>query len=91
MNKDSRSDDTQLKNELIKWRIKVRKFQREAIYNCLPGKLSTDLKIRNVNDKIWDVIFFIALNDHSSVVLTASDIYLGTGLPKRKWRRSSMR
>ena len=39
--------------------------------------------IGNVNDKVWDVILFIALNAYSPVALTASDIYLGTGVPKR--------
>ena len=29
------------------------------------------------------MILFIGLNAYSSVPLTASDIYLGTGLPKR--------
>ena len=40
-------------------------------------------KIRNANDTTWDVILFIGLNTYSSVPLTASDIYLGTGVPKR--------
>ena len=53
------------------------------IYKCLPRKKQPGDKIRNVNDKVWDVILFIALNAYSSVSLTASDIYLGTGLPKR--------
>ena len=83
MKNDSRLSDHQLKDELIRWRIKVRKFQREAIYKCLPGKLSADLNFRNVNDTIWDVILFIALNGKGSVALTTSDIYLGTELPKR--------
>ncbi len=53
------------------------------IYKCLPGKKNPGGKIRNVNDTTWDVILFIALNEYSSVPLTASDIYLGTELPKR--------
>ncbi len=68
---------------LIKWRIKTRKLQKEVIYKCLPGKTKPDLIIRNANDTVWDVILFIALNSCSSESLTASDIYLGTGLPKR--------
>jgi len=83
MKNDSRLSDQQLKDELIRWRTKVRKIQREAIYKCLPGKLSANLNFRNVNDTIWDVILFIALNGKGSVALTASDIYLGTEFPKR--------
>lgn len=74
-------EETKIK--LIKGRIKTREFQREAIYRCLPGKSGLEDKIRNVNDTTWDVILFIGLNAYSSVPLTASDIYLGTGVPKR--------
>ncbi|MBC8339645.1 MAG: MarR family transcriptional regulator [Rhodospirillales bacterium] len=83
MDQASQSENGQSKEDLIKWRIKVRKFQREAIYKCLPEKLPADLVGRNVNDKVWDVIYFIALNGMSSTPLTASDIYLGTELAKR--------
>lgn len=71
------------KKNLIKWRIKTRKLQKEVIYKCLPGKTKPDLKIRHANDTVCDVILFIALNSCSSEPLTASDIYLCTGLPKR--------
>ena len=71
------------KIKLIERRIKNRKFQRESIYRCIPRKIETNEKIRHVNDKTWDVILFIAYNVYSSAPLTASDIYLGTGLPKR--------
>lgn len=83
MKNDTRFDDAQLRNELIKRKIKVRKFQREAIYKCLPGKPSDGFRIRNANGNIWDVIFFIALNGKGPVALRASDVYLGTNLPKR--------
>ena len=79
----SRTNKALLKEELIKWRIKVRKFQREAIHKCLPGKPPSDIKVGNANDKTWDVILFIAGNGSTSVPLRASDIYLGTDLPKR--------
>ena len=71
------------KIKLIERRIKNRKFQRESIYRCIPRKIEANEKIRHVNDKTWDVILFIAFNVYSSAPLTASDIYLGTGLPKR--------
>ena len=77
------TNDEDKKIKLIEWRIKDRKFQRESIYRCIPRKIEANDKIRHVNDKTWDVILFIALNVYSSVPLTASDIYLGTGLPKR--------
>jgi len=83
MTKSPKRKKEQRKLKLIKARIKTRKFQREAIYKCLPGKIKPEDEIRNVNDKVWDVILFIGLNDYSSVPLTASDIYLGAGLPKR--------
>ncbi|MBL4691292.1 MAG: MarR family transcriptional regulator [Rhodospirillales bacterium] len=79
----SRTNKALLKEEIIKWRIKVRKFQREAIHKCLPGKPPSDIKVGNANDKTWDVILFIAGNGSTSVPLRASDIYLGTDLPKR--------
>ena len=71
------------KIKLIERRIKNRKFQRESIYKCIPRKIEANEKIHHVNDKTWDVILFIAFNVYSSAPLTASDIYLGTGLPKR--------
>lgn len=83
MNKPLKQKNEQGKIKLIKGRIKIRAFQREAIYQCLPGKKKPGGKIRNVNDTTWDMILFIGLNAYSSVPLTASDIYLGTGLPKR--------
>lgn len=83
MNQPSKRKNEQRKIKLIRGRIKTRAFQREAIYQCLPGEIGLEDKIRNVNDKVWDVILFIGLNAYSSVPLTASDIYLGTGLPKR--------
>ncbi len=83
MTKPSKQKNDQEKIDSIKWKIKTRKFQKEAIYRCLPGKKKPDIKIRNVNDTVWDVILFIGLNAYSPVPLTASDIYLGTGLPKR--------
>ena len=79
----SRTNKALLKEELIKWRIKVRKFQREAIHKCLPGKPISNIKVRNANDKTWDVILFFARNGSASSPLRASDIYLGTDLPKR--------
>lgn len=63
--------------------MRNRKFQQEVIYKCLPGKNKQGVKIRHVNDTVWDVIYFIALGSYSSATLTASDIYLGTDLPKR--------
>ena len=83
MRKSSKQKNKHRKIKLIKWRIKNRKFQRDVIYKCLPGKRQPGDEIRNVNNTTWDVILFIALNDYSSVPLTASDIYLGTELPKR--------
>ncbi len=83
MTKPSKQKNEQRKVKLIRGRIKTRAFQREAIFKCLPGKKQPGNKIRNVNDTIWDVILFVGLNTYSSVPLTASDIYLGTGLPKR--------
>ena len=79
----SRLNKVQLKEEIIKRRIKIRKFQGEAIYQCLPGKIPADHMSRNANDKIWDVILFIGLHDSSAVPLASSDIFLGTELPKR--------
>ncbi len=79
--KGTNNEDKKIK--LIERRIKDRKFQRESIYRCIPRKIEAKDKIRHVNDKTWDVILFIALNVYSSAPLTASDIYLGTGLPKR--------
>jgi len=64
MKSESRLNKAQLREEIIKWRIKVRKFQREAIYKCLSGKPPADLKSRNANDKIWDVILFGADPDN---------------------------
>lgn len=83
MTKPSKQKNEQGKIKLIRGRIKTRAFQRETIYKCLPGKKKPEDKIRNVNDATWDVILFIGLNAYSSVPLAASDIYLGTGLPKR--------
>jgi len=68
---------------LIRWRIKTRKFQQESIYSCLPGKSTPTVNNRNFSNSVWNVIYFIALNYYSSELLTASDIFLGTGLPKR--------
>ncbi len=79
----SNNNNEEAKIEIIKWRIKTRKFQKEAIYQCLPGKIKPEDEISNVNDTVWDVILFIALNSYSSESLMASDIYLGAGLPKR--------
>ncbi len=69
--------------QLINRRIKNRTFQKESIYSCFPGKLESGQKIRNANDKTWDVILFIAVNNYSAIPVTSSDVYLGTGLPKR--------
>ena len=83
MGRPKRTNDEERKIKLIERRIKNRKFQRESIYKCIPRKIGANKKIRHVNDKTWDVILFIAFNAYSSTPLTASDIYLGTGLPKR--------
>jgi len=61
--------------------MKTRKFQQESIYSCLPGKSQSTVGVRNVNDSVWDVIYFMALEAFESDSLAASDIYLGTGLP----------
>ncbi|NQU62064.1 MAG: MarR family transcriptional regulator [Rhodospirillales bacterium] len=45
--------------------------------------MEADKRIRHANDKTWDVIWFIALNTFSAKPVTSSDVYLGTGLPKR--------
>ncbi len=71
------------KINLIKSRIKNRKFQKDVIYNCAPGKAAAEAEIRHVNDKAWDVIWFIAAQEFSGEAVTSSDVYLGTGLPKR--------
>ena len=71
------------KIQLIKRRIKNRTIQKESIYRCFHGKLDTSRTIRNANDKTWYVILFITLNNYSSIPVTSSDVYLGTGLPKR--------
>lgn len=76
-------EDQERKIRLINKRIKNRKFQMESIYKCLPGKIETHQKIRNANDKTWDVILFIALNNYSAKPITSSEVYLGAGLPKR--------
>lgn len=83
MGRPKRTNNEERKIKLIERRIKNRKFQRESIYKCIPRKIGANKKIRHVNDKTWDVILFIAFNAYSSTPLTASDIYLGTGLPKR--------
>jgi len=83
MTRASKRKNEQRKIKLIRGRIKTREFQRKAVYSCLPGKINPDEEIRHVNDNIWDVILFIGLNAYASTPLTASDIYLGTGLPKR--------
>ena len=71
------------KLNLIKIRVKNRKFQKEAIYKCFPGKIAPEEEIRHVNDKAWDVIWFIALQVFAGKSVTSSDVYLGTALPKR--------
>ena len=53
------------------------------IYECAPGRAVAEAEIRHVNDKAWDVIWFIALHGFSGEPVTSSDVYLGTGLPKR--------
>lgn len=83
MGRPKRTNNEERKIKLIERRIKNRKFQRESIYKCIPRKIGANKKIRHVNDKTWDVILFIAFNAYSSTPLTASDIYLGTELPKR--------
>lgn len=71
------------KINLIKRRIKNRKFQKEVIYKCSPGEVARGDEVSHVNDKAWDVIWFIALHYFSGKPLTSSDVYLGTALPKR--------
>ena len=83
MGSPKRTNNEDRKIKIIERRIKDRNFQRESIYKCIPRKIEANEEIRHVNDKTWDVILFIALNVYSSAPLTASDIYLGTGLPKR--------
>jgi len=75
--------NNQKKINLIKSRIKNRKFQKDVIYDCAPGKVVAEAEIRHVNDKAWDVIWFIAVQEFSGKAVTSSDVYLGTGLPKR--------
>jgi|GEM_PF-1614677 len=83
MKESSKGKNKDRKIQLIKRRIKNRTFQKESIYRCFYGKLDTSRTIRNANDKMWDVILFITLNNYSSIPVTSSDVYLGTGLPKR--------
>lgn len=71
------------KINLIKTRVKNRKFQKDVIYECAPGRAVAEAEIRHVNDKVWDVIWFIGLHGFSGEPVTSSDVYLGTGLPKR--------
>lgn len=79
----SKGNNNDRKIQLINRRIRNRTFQKESIYRCFPGKIESGQKIRNANDKTWDVILFIALNNYSVIPVTSSDVYLGTGLPKR--------
>lgn len=83
MKEFSKGSNKDRKIKLINRRIKNRTFQKESIYRCFNGKLDSSRKIRNANDKTWDVILFIALNNYSDIPVTSSDVYLGTGLPKR--------
>ncbi|MAF96584.1 MAG: hypothetical protein CMM60_12625 [Rhodospirillaceae bacterium] len=83
MKEFSKSNNNDRKIKLINRRIKNRTFQKESICRCFPGKIESVQKIRNANDKTWDVILFIALNNYSAMPVTLSDVYLGTGLPKR--------
>ena len=83
MKESSKGKNKDRKIQLIKRRIKNRTFQKESIYRCFYGKLDTSQTIRNANDKTWYVILFITLNNYSSIPVTSSDVYLGTGLPKR--------
>ena len=71
--------NNQRKINLIKRRIKNRKFQKEAIYSCSPGEVAPEKRIRHVNDKAWDVIWFIAQHVFAGEPVTSSDVYLGTG------------
>ena len=79
----SKGNNKDRKIKLINRSIKNRTFQRESLYRCFHGKIDSSRKIRNANDKTWDVILFIALNNYSAMPVTSSDVYLGTGLPKR--------
>ncbi len=83
MKESSKGKNKNRKIQLIKRRIKYRTFQKESIYRCFHGKLDSSRTIKNANDKTWDVILFIALNNYSAIPVTSSDVYLGTGLPKR--------
>ena len=83
MKESSKGKNKDRKIQLIKRRIKNRTFQKESIYRCFYGKLDTSRTIRSANDKTWYVILFITLNNYSSIPVTSSDIYLGTGLPMR--------
>ena len=83
MKERTKIKDQERKIRLINRRIKTRNFQMESIYKCFPGKIEIRQKIRNTNDKTWDVILFIALNNYSAKPITSSEVYLGTGLPKR--------
>ena len=83
MKESSKGKNKDRKIQLIKRRIKNRTFQKESIYRCFYGKLDTSQTIRNANDKTWYVILFITLNNYSSIPVTSSDVYLGTGMPKR--------
>ena len=83
MKEFDKANNKHRKINLINRQIKNRTFQKESIYHCIHGKIEPGQKIRNANDKAWDVILFIALNNFSDKPITSSDVYLGTGLPKR--------
>jgi len=77
--KNNRNDQ---KIKLLRRRIRNREFQRSAIFSCKPGN-SGRVTLQNINGKVWDVIYFLAVNEYAGMPLRSSDIYLGTGLPKR--------